>query len=79
MVTLCRGEASLCLLAGLAALRRQHKPCRAAVLLFLCLSSFSQGFEAVGSVTGLLDTDVIQVDGFAGGWFQAAVSHEMVL
>ena len=70
---------SLSLLAVSVVLRRRCKPFQAAALVLLCHGSFLQGFEAVGRATGLLEVDLIQVGGFAGGFFQTAVSHEMVL
>lgn len=70
---------SLSLLAAPVALGRQWKPCKAAVLVLLGHGSFLQGFEAVGSAMGLLEVDLIQVGGFAGGFLQTAAAHEVVL
>lgn len=36
-------------------------------------------FKAMGSAMGLLEVDLNQVGGSDGGFFQTAVSHEMVL
>lgn len=38
-----------------------------------------QRFGAEGRAVASLEVDLLQAGGFAGGFFQAAVSHEMVL
>jgi len=69
----------LSLLALSVAIRRQRKHYKAAALVLLCHGSFLQGFEAMGRATGPLEVDLILAGGFAGGFSQTAVSHEMVL